>query len=106
MDEPAVFYSPRAWVGDRDAYVPDDWRYAKRWPPREARPRRLDLRGDGSLGADRARNVADEEQVALLGFLRSRSINVSGTSLHDDLEGVKAGVGLLIDNLHTGRDGA
>jgi putative CocE/NonD family hydrolase len=51
MDEPAVFYSPRAWVDDREAYTPADWRHAERWPP-EARPQRLYLRGDGSLGAD------------------------------------------------------
>jgi putative CocE/NonD family hydrolase len=51
MDRPAVFYSPRAWVEDRDRYVPDDWRFAERWPPREARPWRLYLRGDGGLDA-------------------------------------------------------
>jgi len=50
MDGPAVFYSPRAWVDDREAYVPDDWRYAERWPPPDARPQRLYLRSDGSLG--------------------------------------------------------
>jgi predicted acyl esterase len=32
MDRPAVFSSPRAWVDDRESYVPDDWRYAERWP--------------------------------------------------------------------------
>jgi uncharacterized protein len=52
MDEPAVLYSPHAWIEDREAYIPDDWRYAERWPPPEARPQRLYLRGDGSLGAD------------------------------------------------------
>jgi hypothetical protein len=52
MDEPAVLYSPRAWIEDREAYAPDDWRYAERWPPPEARPQRLYLRGDGSLGGD------------------------------------------------------
>ena len=52
MDEPAVFYSPRAWIEDREAYIPDDWRYAERWPPPEVRPQRFYLRGDGSLGAD------------------------------------------------------
>ncbi len=52
MDGPPVFYAPRAWVEDREAYTPDDWRYAERWPPQEARPQRLYLRGDGSLGAD------------------------------------------------------
>jgi uncharacterized protein len=48
-DQPAVFYSPRAWVADRMNYIPDDWRRAERWPPPGAEPRRLYLRGDGSL---------------------------------------------------------
>ena len=48
-DEPAVFYSPRAWVEDRARYRPDDWRYAERWPPPGTRPQRLYLRGDGTL---------------------------------------------------------
>jgi uncharacterized protein len=52
MDEPAVFYSPRAWIDEREAYTPADWHYADRWPPPEARPQRLYLHGDGSLGAD------------------------------------------------------
>lgn len=49
MDGPAVSYSPRAWVEDREPYRPSDWHHAERWPPPEARPRRLYLRGDGSL---------------------------------------------------------
>ncbi|MBV8506260.1 MAG: CocE/NonD family hydrolase [Alphaproteobacteria bacterium] len=52
MDEPAVLYSPRAWIEDREAYTPEDWRSAERWPPPEARPIRLYLCGDGSLFAD------------------------------------------------------
>jgi hypothetical protein len=52
MDEPAVYYSPRAWVDDREAYTSAEWRYAELWPPPEARPQRLYLRGDGTLGAD------------------------------------------------------
>ncbi|MBV9375817.1 MAG: hypothetical protein JO320_12320 [Alphaproteobacteria bacterium] len=52
LDEPAVFYSSRAWIEDREAYTPTDWCYAERWPPPDARPRRLYLRGDGSLSAD------------------------------------------------------
>src|SRR5437016_430390 len=52
IDEPAVFYSPRAWVADRAGYRPDDWRHAERWPPPGTAPLRLYLRGDGSL--DRA----------------------------------------------------
>jgi putative CocE/NonD family hydrolase len=47
-----VCYSPRAWVEDREDYVPNDWRYAERWPPAEVRPQRLYLRGDGTLGAE------------------------------------------------------
>ncbi|MGH7045242.1 MAG: CocE/NonD family hydrolase [Stellaceae bacterium] len=52
MDGPAVFYSPHAWVDDRDSYRPDDWQRAERWPPPGMRPRRLYLGGDGSLGSD------------------------------------------------------
>jgi putative CocE/NonD family hydrolase len=52
MEKPAVFYSPRAWVEDRENYVADDWRYAERWPPPGTTPRRLYLRGDGSLSAE------------------------------------------------------
>jgi succinate-semialdehyde dehydrogenase / glutarate-semialdehyde dehydrogenase len=33
MDEPALFHSPEAWVEDRKTYIPNDWRYAERWPP-------------------------------------------------------------------------
>ena len=47
-----MFYSPRAWVADRAQYRPDDWRHAERWPPPGVRPRRLYLRGDGSLADD------------------------------------------------------
>jgi uncharacterized protein len=53
MDGPAVSYSPRAWVADRESYAPDDWRETERWPPPGIRPLRLYLRGDGSLGGDR-----------------------------------------------------
>jgi hypothetical protein len=52
MDEPAVYYSPRAWVDDREAYTPAEWRYAELWPPPEARLQRLYLRGDSTLSAD------------------------------------------------------
>ncbi len=48
-DEPAVYYSPRAWV-DHATYAPIDWVYAERWPPPGVASRRLYLRGDGSLG--------------------------------------------------------
>jgi uncharacterized protein len=49
IDEPAVFYSPRAWVADRATYRPGDWCHAERWPPPGVTPLRLYLRGDGSL---------------------------------------------------------
>jgi putative CocE/NonD family hydrolase len=49
MQQPAVFYSPRAWVEDREHYVADDWCYAERWPPPGVTPRRLYLQGDGRL---------------------------------------------------------
>jgi uncharacterized protein len=49
IDEPAVFYSPRAWIEDRAGYVPNDWRRAERWPPQGTQPRRLYLRGGGIL---------------------------------------------------------
>src|SRR5205807_1670941 len=52
IDEPAVFYSPRAWVDERDSSVPDDWVRVERWPPPGTSPQRLYLCGDGSLSAD------------------------------------------------------
>ena len=52
IDEPAVFFSPRAWIADRAGYVPDDWLHAERWPPTSTKPHRLYLRGDGGLSAD------------------------------------------------------
>jgi uncharacterized protein len=50
VDEPAVFYSPRAWVDDRGSYAPTDWVRTERWPPPGVAPQRLYLRGDGGLG--------------------------------------------------------
>jgi len=49
IDEPAVSYSPRAWIEDRVGYAPDDWRRAERWPPPGVTPQRLYLQGDGRL---------------------------------------------------------
>lgn len=49
-DEPAVTYSPRAWVDDRVGYAPTDWHRAERWPPPGVAPQRLYLRADGDLG--------------------------------------------------------
>ncbi|HEY2539758.1 MAG TPA: CocE/NonD family hydrolase, partial [Stellaceae bacterium] len=51
MDGPAVSYSPRAWVDDRENYTPSDWLGAERWPPPGSRPYRLYLRGNGRLDA-------------------------------------------------------
>ncbi len=52
MDEPAVFYSPRAWVADQTGYVANDWRHAEQWPPPGTVQQRLYLTGDGRLSAD------------------------------------------------------
>jgi putative CocE/NonD family hydrolase len=50
VNEPAVFYSPRAWIENTSDYVPDDWRYSESWPPSETKTARWYLRGDGTLG--------------------------------------------------------
>jgi uncharacterized protein len=52
MDGPAISYSPRAWVEDREDYSPSGWRRAERWPPPGVRPQRLYLRSDGRLDVD------------------------------------------------------
>jgi putative CocE/NonD family hydrolase len=49
IDEPAVYYSPHAWVEDRAAYKPTDWIHAERWPPPGTSPCRYYLCGDGRL---------------------------------------------------------
>jgi len=49
VDEPAVYYSRRAWVDDRATYVPSDWACAERWPPPGVAPHRRYLSGDGRL---------------------------------------------------------
>ena len=49
MDEPAVFYSPRAWVADQKNYVANDWRHADSWPPPGTVQERFYLTGDGRL---------------------------------------------------------
>ena len=53
MDRPAVLFSPRAWVADREGYVAGDWQYSDRWPPSGVRSRRLYLRGDGTIAPER-----------------------------------------------------
>ena len=52
VDEPAVFYAPRAWVADQAGYVANDWRHAEHWPPPGVVRRQLYLRGDGRLSPD------------------------------------------------------
>jgi len=49
MEEPAVFYAPRAWVVDQKNYVANDWRHAEHWPPPGTVQQRLYLTGDGRL---------------------------------------------------------
>jgi predicted acyl esterase len=49
MDQPAVFYSPRAWVADQTNYVANDWRHEDSWPPPGTVQQRFYLTGDGSL---------------------------------------------------------
>jgi putative CocE/NonD family hydrolase len=51
MDEPTVFYSPRAWVPDQKNYVANDWRHADSWPPPGTVQQRFYLTGDGGLTA-------------------------------------------------------
>jgi putative CocE/NonD family hydrolase len=71
--QPAVHYSPRAWVEDRAHYVADDWRRAERWPPPGSAPSRFYLRGDGSLspagpgGAPRSYRCDPRRPVPTLG---------------------------------------
>ena len=73
MNEPPVSYSPRAWIEDRAAYVPDDWLRAERWPPPGTRTQRLYLRGDGSIsaagpgGAARSYNYDPRRPIPTLG---------------------------------------
>ena len=73
MDEPPVSYSPRSWIADRAAYVPDDWLRAERWPPPGARPQRFYLRGDGTIspagpgGAARSYNYDPRRPIPTLG---------------------------------------
>ncbi|MCS6927355.1 MAG: CocE/NonD family hydrolase [Candidatus Binatia bacterium] len=52
MEEPAVFYSPRAWVADPQRYVANDWQYADQWPPPGIVRQRFSLTGDGRLSRD------------------------------------------------------
>ena len=52
IEEPAVFYSPRAWVADQKNYVANDWRRAEQWPPPGTVQQRWYLTGDGRLSPD------------------------------------------------------
>ncbi len=49
IGEPAVHFSPRAFVEDRAGYVPDDWIQSPSWPVAGAERQRLYLTGDGGL---------------------------------------------------------
>jgi putative CocE/NonD family hydrolase len=53
IEEPAVFYSPRAWVADQKNYVADDWRHSESWPPPGIIPQKFYMTGDGRLSTDR-----------------------------------------------------
>jgi putative CocE/NonD family hydrolase len=52
IEEPAVYYSRRAWTDDLTTYKPDDWAHSECWPPRGTAPHRLYLGPEGSLSAD------------------------------------------------------
>jgi hypothetical protein len=52
IDEPAVFYSPRAWVHDEKNYVANDWRHSNSWPPQGTVERKFYLTGKGCLSTD------------------------------------------------------
>jgi uncharacterized protein len=49
MEEPAVFYCPRAWVPDQKNYVANDWRHSASWPPPGTAQQKFYLTGDGRL---------------------------------------------------------
>ncbi len=49
MERAPVFFSPRAWIEERETYVADDWHEAESWPPPGTRPKMLFLCGDGSI---------------------------------------------------------
>ncbi len=50
LEEPAVHFSPRAFVADRAGYIADDWQHSETWPPVGAETQRLYLSGDSTLG--------------------------------------------------------
>jgi putative CocE/NonD family hydrolase len=52
MDEPAVFYSPRAWVRNQKTYIANDWRHSESWPPLGTAEKKFHLTGDGCLSPD------------------------------------------------------
>ena len=62
-------------------------------------------RGDCGFGADGARDVSDEKQIALLRLGDDSGIDLRGNRV-EDFEGVVAGVGLLVDSFHAGLNGA
>jgi uncharacterized protein len=52
MDEPAVFYSPHAWVADQKNYIANDWCHSESWPPPGTVQQKFYLTGDGRLSPD------------------------------------------------------
>lgn len=52
MEEPAVFYSPRAWVADTTTYAATNWVHTEYWPPSGTVQQRLYLTGNGDLTTD------------------------------------------------------
>jgi putative CocE/NonD family hydrolase len=58
IEEPPVFYSPRAWVDDEKNYVANDWRHSTSWPPPGTVERKFYLTGDGRLSSDGPRGEA------------------------------------------------
>lgn len=51
IDEPAVFYSLRAWVAEDSDYVANDWRHADAWPLKGVTSQTYFLRSDGTLAS-------------------------------------------------------
>lgn len=58
IDEPPLFFSPRAWIDDEAKYAADDWRHADAWPPPGVTTQTYFLRGDGTLSSFAAADEA------------------------------------------------
>ena len=48
IDEPAVYYDPRAWIDDDARYIANAWKHAEHWPPRSTNLK-LHLRSEMTL---------------------------------------------------------